>query len=96
MRVTGEQVTGVIDWGDSGVGDPAIDLAWTAYGAQPAFADAVVSAYHAAPALLDRGRDLHLLGPWHEVLFGLGSGGPAYVESGLAGVVDRLDRFTAS
>ena len=96
LRVTGEQVTGVIDWGDSGVGDPAIDLAWTAYGAQPAFADAVVSAYDAAPALLDRGRDLHLLGPWHEVLFGLGSGGPAYVESGLAGVVDRLDRFTAS
>jgi aminoglycoside phosphotransferase (APT) family kinase protein len=84
IRVTGEQVTGIIDWGDSGVGDPAIDLAWTVFGAAPAFAEAVLSAYD-PPA--------DVLAPWHEVLYGLGSGGPAFVTSGLAGTVDRLKRL---
>jgi aminoglycoside phosphotransferase (APT) family kinase protein len=93
LRVTGEAVTGVIDWGDSGLGDPAIDLAWTAYGAAPAFAEAVLTAYGAGDAIRARGLDLHLLGPWHEVLYGLGSGGPAFVESGLAGAVARLERW---
>ena len=88
------QVTGVIDWGDSCVGDPAIDLAWhDARSAAPAFAGAVIAAYRPDDALLARARDWHLLGPWHEVLYGLGSGGPAFVESGLAGAVARLERF---
>jgi aminoglycoside phosphotransferase (APT) family kinase protein len=91
IRVDGERVSAVIDWGDCCVRDPAIDLAWTVFGARPDFADAVVSAYGADETLLARGRDFHLLGPWHEVLHGLGSGGPAYVESGLAGVVARLE-----
>jgi Ser/Thr protein kinase RdoA (MazF antagonist) len=93
IRVVGDEVTGVIDWGDSGVFDPAIDLAWTTLGAAPAFADAVVAAYAPEPALLSRARDWHLLGPWHEVLHGLGSGGPAFVESGLTGTVARLERL---
>jgi aminoglycoside phosphotransferase (APT) family kinase protein len=93
LRVTGDRVTGVIDWGDCCVGDPAIDLAWTVSGASPAFGDAVVTSYGADDAMLARGRDLHLLGPWHEVLFGLGDGGPEFVRSGLAGTVSRLERF---
>jgi aminoglycoside phosphotransferase (APT) family kinase protein len=93
IRVAGESVTGIIDWGDSCVRDPAIDLAWTVFGASRAFADRVVSAYGADETLLARGRDFHLLGPWHEVLYGLGPGGPAYVDSGIAGVVGRLERF---
>ncbi len=93
IRVVGEEVTGVIDWGDSCVFDPALDLAWTTLGAAPAFAEAVVSAYQPDGELLTRARDWHLLGPWHEVLYGLGSGGPAFVESGLAGTIDRLERL---
>jgi aminoglycoside phosphotransferase (APT) family kinase protein len=93
IRVVGERVGGVIDWGDSCLGDPALDLAWTALGSQPAFAEAVVTAYRPDDEQLARARDWHQLGPWHEVLYGLGDGGPAFVESGLAGTVDRLERF---
>jgi aminoglycoside phosphotransferase (APT) family kinase protein len=93
IRVSGEQVTGVIDWGDSCIGDPALDLAWTTLGSEPPFAGAVIAAYRPDDAVLARARDWHLLGPWHEVLYGLGSGGPAFVESGRAGIVARLERF---
>jgi aminoglycoside phosphotransferase (APT) family kinase protein len=92
IRVTGEEVTGIIDWGDACVGDPAIDLAATTLGAAPAFAAAVVDAYEPSPAVLERARDWHLLGPWHEVLFGLDTGLDALVASGLAGTVARLER----
>jgi aminoglycoside phosphotransferase (APT) family kinase protein len=92
IRVVGEEVTGFIDWGDCCVRDPAIDLAWTVFGATRPFADAVLAAYGADEALVARGLDLHLLGPWHEVLYGLGEGGPDFVDSGLAGVVTRLER----
>lgn len=93
IRVVDQRVGGVIDWGDSCVGDPALDLAWTTLGSAPAFAEAVVAAYGPDDGLLARARDWHLLGPWHEVLYGLGEGGPAFVESGLAGTVARLERF---
>jgi aminoglycoside phosphotransferase (APT) family kinase protein len=93
IRVVEDQVTGVIDWGDSCVGDPALDLAWTTLGADDAFAEAVVQAYRPDETLVARARDWHQLGPWHEVLYGLGDGGPAFVESGLAGTVARLERF---
>jgi aminoglycoside phosphotransferase (APT) family kinase protein len=92
LRTSGARVTGVIDWGDSGLGDPAIDLAWTAHGSAPAFAEAVVAAYRPSATVLAQARDFHLLGPWHEVLYGLGEGGAAFVASGLAGVVDRLEQ----
>jgi aminoglycoside phosphotransferase (APT) family kinase protein len=93
LRVVGERVTGVIDWGDSGVGDPAIDLAWTVHGAAPPFAEAVVAEYRPTADLLRRSADYHLVGPWHEVLFGLDTGQDAYVAGGLAGVVARLERL---
>jgi aminoglycoside phosphotransferase (APT) family kinase protein len=93
IRVTDDEVTGVIDWGDCCAGDPAMDLAATTWSASPAFTEAVIAAYLPDDAVLARARDWHLLGPWHEVLYGLGSGGPAFVESGLAGTVARLERF---
>ena len=87
----GDEVTGVIDWGDCGVGDAALDLAWTRYGAGPAFAAALEAAYSPDATLLARARDWHLLSPWHEVLYGLDTDQPAYVASGLAGAVTRLE-----
>lgn len=92
IRVVGEQIGGVIDWGDTCVTDPALDLAWTALGSSAAFAEAVVAAYRPDEDLLARARDWHLLGPWHEILYGLGEGGPEFVDSGLAGIVARLER----
>ncbi len=90
VRVVGDEVTGVIDWGDSGVGDPALDLAWTLYGSGPAFAEALRAAYRPDDAVLMRGRDRHLIGPWHEVLFGLDTDQPGFVASGLEGTTARL------
>ncbi|MFC6847283.1 phosphotransferase [Streptomyces caelestis] len=33
-------LTGVIDFGDAHIGDPAVDLAWALNGTSPAFAEA--------------------------------------------------------
>lgn len=94
IRVVDDVVSGVIDWGDCGVGDPALDLAWTRYGAGPEFSAALEAAYSPDAELLARGLDWHLLGPWHEVTYGLDTHQPSYVESGLAGIVSRLQAST--
>ena len=93
IRVVGKRVTGIIDWGDSCIGDPALDLAWTTCGASRPFADAVLQAYLPDDVLVARARDWHMLGPWHEVLYGLGEGGADFVQSGLAGIAARLERY---
>lgn len=84
------RVTGVIDWGDMCLGDPADDLAWLLNGTSEAFAEALASEYGATPALRDRALTWHRLGPWWEVLAGLDHLGSAYVDSGTAGILDRL------
>lgn len=90
IRVAGGAVTGIIDWTDACIGDPALDLAWVLYGARPAFAEAVKAAYGANHDLVRRAHDWHLLGPWHEVTYGLDLDNPEYISSGLAGVITRL------
>lgn len=85
------RVSGVIDWSDARMGDPALDLAWALYGTPEAFAEAVASAYDVTGDELSRALDWHRLGPWYEVLWGQGPGGPEFVESGLAGIAERLD-----
>lgn len=90
IRVAGGVVTGIIDWTDACIGDPALDLAWVLYGARPAFAEAVKAAYGANQELVRRAQDWHLLGPWHEVTYGLDRGDADYVRSGMQGVINRL------
>jgi aminoglycoside phosphotransferase (APT) family kinase protein len=90
VRVRGGQVTGVIDWGDAVIGDPALDLAWPLHGTSAEFADAVAASYGLDAATAARALDWHLLGPWHEVTYGLDTDQPAFVRSGLAGVEQRL------
>ncbi len=85
-------VSGVIDFGDAHVGDPALDLAWALHGAPPLFARAVAAEYGAAPDLVERALLWHRLGPWHEVTYGLDTGDPDTVRSGLGGVLARLPR----
>jgi aminoglycoside phosphotransferase (APT) family kinase protein len=84
-------ITGVIDWSDARIGDPALDLAWALYGTPEPFAEAVATAYDVTADELSRALDWHRLGPWYEVLWGQGPGGQEYVESGVAGIIDRLD-----
>jgi aminoglycoside phosphotransferase (APT) family kinase protein len=85
------RVTGVVDWTRARVADPATDLAWPLYGTPEPVAEAVARAYAVSDDELGRALDRHRLGPWYDVLWGLGAGGPAFVESGLRELVIRLD-----
>jgi aminoglycoside 2''-phosphotransferase len=84
-------LAGVIDWGDVEVGDPVFDLAWVIH-AMPEVGERVLGAYGGPPddRFLARSRFAFMLMPWHEVKYGSTSGQPAFVESGLAGVRERL------
>ncbi|WP_367135612.1 phosphotransferase [Saccharothrix sp. HUAS TT1] len=89
------ELTGVIDFGDAHLGDPAVDLAWPLHGATPEFADAVADAYGATDDQRERALVRHRLGPWHHVLFGLDHDDPVIVREGLVDVVARLRRDRA-
>lgn len=86
------RLVGVIDWTDAHVGDPALDFAWLLTGLGARFASELLAAYDGEvdATFADRATFFHLLGPWHEVLYGVDFGLPHYVESGLAGVRERL------
>ena len=83
-------VSGVIDWADVHVGDPAIDLAWALNGTGSAFADALAKAYGVTADERTRSRDWYRLGPWHEVVYGLDNSRTDLIDSGMRGVADRL------
>ena len=76
------RLAGVIDWGDTRIGDPALDYAWLLNGP---FADWDVDS-----ELRRRARFYHRLAPWYEAHYGLFTNRPASVERGLAGILDRL------
>lgn len=84
------QLSGVIDWADTRVSDPAVDLAWAVHGTPAEFAGAVGAAYGSTPALRERARCWHRLGPWFEVTHGIDGNEPAWVQSGLRGLLRRL------
>jgi aminoglycoside phosphotransferase (APT) family kinase protein len=87
----GRSVTGVIDWSDTRIGDPALDFAWLLHGTGARFSDALLAAYGTGAGKLgDRARFYHRLGPWHEVLYGLDENRPELVASGLDGIRARL------
>jgi aminoglycoside phosphotransferase (APT) family kinase protein len=92
LLTDGERLTGVIDWSDATVGDPAIDFAWLLYGAGRAFADELGDRLPDQVDESTRRRALffHRLGPWHEVTYGLSLGEVGFVRSGLEGVRERL------
>jgi aminoglycoside phosphotransferase (APT) family kinase protein len=96
VTVLDGRISGVLDWKDARVADPAVDLAWPLYGAPEPFAEAVATSYGVTDEELARALDWHRLGPWYDVLWGQGPGGPAYVESGLEAATSLLDtRLTA-
>jgi len=90
LLVTDGRVSGVIDWTDVALGDPALDLSWLVHRTPREFADTLTSTYGATDDELGRGRDWHRLGPWWEVHHGLTGGGPEFVTSGLEGARERL------
>lgn len=86
------RLSGVIDFGDTHLGDPAIDLAWSLYGTPTDFAAAVADTYNLTPDLRQRALTWHLLGPWYEVTHGIDTSDNAIVHSGVTGLLDRLQR----
>jgi aminoglycoside phosphotransferase (APT) family kinase protein len=87
----GGDLAGVIDWGDAGIGDPAIDFAWLLHAEPVELGDRALAAY-GGPAderFLDRVAFYHRIGPWHEVVYGIDTARTDLVDSGLAGVRER-------
>jgi aminoglycoside phosphotransferase (APT) family kinase protein len=83
-------LSGVIDWGDAEVFDPALDLWWVA--GHPRFGERMLAAYGGAPDARFRKRaDFYFrLAPWHQVTYGLDTAQPRFVDGGLEGVRERL------
>jgi aminoglycoside phosphotransferase (APT) family kinase protein len=86
-----QTLSGVIDWSDARVGDPAIDFAWLLHGTPRDFGSRVLDAYPGnVDGIEDRSLFWHRLGPFHEVIYGLDRGDDQFVASGLEGITARL------
>ena len=77
IRVVGDAVTGVIDWGDCGVGRPGPrpgvdEVRRRSRRSRPRSRRRTPPTTSCSPAAVD----WHLLGPWHEVLYGLDTDQP--------------------
>jgi aminoglycoside phosphotransferase (APT) family kinase protein len=82
LLVRDGRLAGVIDWGDARIGDPAIDYAWLL---SAPFLD-----WDVDDELRRRARVCHRLAPWFEAHYGVFTGQPDWVRTGLAGVRSRL------
>jgi aminoglycoside phosphotransferase (APT) family kinase protein len=84
-------VTGVIDWSDATIGDPAIDLAWPTHATPREFAEALLEAYgpdSAGPS--ERSPYYYRVAHLHEVLHALDHNDAALLEHGLRAFRERL------
>jgi 8-oxo-dGTP pyrophosphatase MutT (NUDIX family)/aminoglycoside phosphotransferase (APT) family kinase protein len=86
-----DEITAVVGWTDARLGDPAIDLAWPLHGTPGGFAEAVAATYGVSDEQWERAADWYELGPWYDVLWGVGPGGQESVAAGLAALHGRLD-----
>lgn len=84
----GARVTGVIDWGDAMIGDPALDFAGFAGLGGAALVGRLLAGYDrsADDRLPARAAWYARLGPFHELRFGLRMSLEGHVAAGLAGV----------
>ena len=83
-------LTGIIDWTDACIGDPAIDLAWALHGSATPLSHALQDALQVDDDMAGQSLLYHQLGPWFEVVHGFDHGSDKLVTSGLHGVLDRL------
>lgn len=90
LLVEGGRLSGVIDFGDAHLGDAAMDLAWGLSEAPPEFADALARSYGVTAELRRRALVWSRLGPWYEALYGMDTGQPELVDSGVDGILARL------
>ncbi|HET6988494.1 MAG TPA: phosphotransferase, partial [Kribbella sp.] len=90
ILVTDGRITGIIDWTDAVIGDPALDLCWLLNDAPASVADGVAETYEPTPELRARAFDWGRLSPWYGVHRGLLLDLPQDVQSGLSEVLARL------
>lgn len=90
ILMTDGQITGIIDWTDAVIGDPALDLCWPLNGAPEAVAAGVLETYGPTADLVERSRDWARLSPWYGVHRGLLLDLPDDVTSGLLEIADAL------
>jgi 8-oxo-dGTP pyrophosphatase MutT (NUDIX family) len=93
LLVRDGRVTGVIDWGDARVTDPALDLAWLLHGTPAGFADALRTAYGVTSEQDRRSLLWYALIPWFDAHRGVFLGDPSDRDRGLAAAAERLRRL---
>ncbi|HZX04602.1 phosphotransferase [Kribbella sp.] len=84
------RITGIIDWTDAVIGDPALDLCWPLNGAPEAVRTGVLEVYRPTPDLVERSKDWARLSPWYGVHRGLRLDLADEVRNGLREIRDRL------
>jgi aminoglycoside 2''-phosphotransferase len=82
------RVTGVIDFGDARVGDPALDFVGMGTTLQRQVLDSYGGPQDAG--MLARGRIYDQVGPFHDVLYGLLIGHDGHRSAGLRGIRERI------
>jgi aminoglycoside phosphotransferase (APT) family kinase protein len=90
LLVRDGRMTGIIDWTDAEIGDPALDLSWLLNGAPAEVAEGVAQTYEVTPDLRRRALDWHRLGPWYAVHRGLLLDLPDEIDEALTGILARL------
>ncbi|MGW7683028.1 phosphotransferase [Kribbella sp. NPDC054772] len=90
ILTTDGRVTGIIDWTDAVIGDPALDLCWPLNGAPEAVAAGVREVYQPTRELIERSKDWARLSPWYGVHRGLLLDLPGDVETGLPQIIAAL------
>lgn len=90
LLVDGATITGVIDWSDAAVADPAVDLARLYRDLGPAVAGRIAAAYTGDPDAVDPGRVAFYArcALLEDIAFGVTTGATEYARLGLA----HLDR----
>jgi aminoglycoside 2''-phosphotransferase len=79
-------VSGIIDWGDAAIGDPAIDFTGLYAELDREFMDQVLAHYDAAGdhTLRERALFYAFVMPFHAILFGQSTGSQRHIDQGLA------------
>lgn len=83
-------LAGIIDWGDCGIGDPALDFVGLARGMGEDFALEVLDHYRCPSAgIMSRARFYDAIVPYHYIKFGLESGDAGFLERGIRDIETR-------
>jgi len=88
-------ITGIIDWGDACIGDPALDFTWLLdYGSS--FIREVLVGYRGTidKTLLKRATFYSRIGSFIEILFGLDTGDEAHLRQGLTYLRSERPKWT--